>query len=139
MTKALWDGFISSITYADDENYILSQAVRFGFFPSADGWNIETKAIGESITTYDEIRNYPYRYIRPSVEVLSYLEVIHILFGEKNIRKTLPAELEECFGINMGDLPRIDLEKYEKLDEKLCHLEHSQELLRYLDPNEGLE
>ena len=31
--KALWDGFISSITYADDQNYILSQAVRFGFFP----------------------------------------------------------------------------------------------------------
>src|SRR5699024_3959757 len=87
LTKALWDGFISSITYPDDQNYILSQAVRFGFFSSADGWSIKTKAIGESITTYDEIRNYPYRYIRPSVEVLSYLEVIHILFGKGSNRK----------------------------------------------------
>lgn len=137
LSKALWDGFISSITYADDQNYILSQAVRFGFFPTADGWNIEIKGIGETITTYDEIRKYPYRYIRPSMELVSYLEVIYMVFGKGNTRKTLPKELEEYFKTNIDNLSRIDLKTYQNLDEKLCHLEHSEDLIEYLEINGG--
>ncbi len=43
LSKALWDGFISSITYADDQNYILSQAVRFGFFLWEKGGRLRQK------------------------------------------------------------------------------------------------
>lgn len=139
LSKALWDGFISSITYPDDQNYILSQAVRFGFFSETEGWKIETKGIGEATTTYDEIRTRPYHYVRPSIETLSYLDVVHLIFGKGTTRKTLPKELMEDFKYNIGDPLPIDTKKYEKLDQQLSHLEHSKDLLEYLEDNGGEE
>ena len=139
LSKALWDGFISSITYPDDQNYILSQAVRFGFFSESEGWKIETKGIGEATTTYDEIRTRPYHYVRPSIETLSYLDVVHLIFGEGITRKTLPKELMEDFKYNIDDPLPIDAKKYEKLDQQLSHLEHSKDLLEYLEDNGGEE
>lgn len=139
LSKALWDGFISSITYPDDQNYILSQAVRFGFFSESEGWKIETKGIGEATTTYDEIRTRPYHYVRPSIETLSYLDVVHLIFGKGTTRKTLPKELMEDFKYNIGDPLPIDTKKYEKLDQQLSHLEHSKDLLEYLEDNGGEE
>ncbi|WP_132995330.1 P-loop NTPase family protein [Sporanaerobacter acetigenes] len=139
LSKALWDGFISSITYPDDQNYILSQAVRFGFFSETEGWKIETKGIGEANTTYDEIRTRPYHYVRPSIETLSYLDVVHLIFGKGTTRKTLPKELMEDFKYNIGDPLPIDTKKYEKLDQQLSHLEHSKDLLEYLEDNGGEE
>ncbi|MDU5082411.1 hypothetical protein ACF3M2_12910 [Tissierella carlieri] len=137
LTKALWDGFISSITYPDDQNYILSQAVRFGFFPISEGWKVETKGIGEATTTYDEIRTRPYRYIRPSIETLSYLDVVHLIFGKGTPRKILPKELAKVFEDDIDDLTRIDAKKYQELDQRLSHLEHSKYLLEYLEDNGG--
>nr|WP_312579363.1 hypothetical protein [Sedimentibacter sp.] len=137
LSKALWDGFISSITYPDDQNYILSQAVRFGFFPTGEGWNIEIKGIGEATTIYDEIRTRPYHYVRTSIETLSYLDVVHLIFGKGTPRKTLPKELKEIFEADIADSSRIDVKKYQKLDQQLSHLEHSKELLEYLEDNEG--
>ncbi len=139
LSKALWDGFISSITYPDDQNYILSQAVRFGFFPISEGWKVETKGIGESTTTYDEIRTRPYHYIRPSIETLSYLDVVHMMFGKGILRKTLPEGLIEHFKDNIDDSLRIDAKKYQKLDQRLSHLEHSKDLIDYLEANGGEE
>lgn len=139
LSKALWDGFISSITYPDDQNYILSQAVRFGFFPMGEGWNVETKGIGEATTTYDEIRTRPYNYVRPSMESLSYLDLVHLIFGEGTPRKTLPKELIEAFENDIYDLARIDAKKYQKLDQQLSHLEHSNYLFEYLESNGGKE
>lgn len=137
LSKALWDGFISSITYPDDKNYILSQAVRFGFFPAGEGWNIEVKGIGESTTTYDEIRTSPYYYVRPSVETLSYLDVVHIIFGLGIPRKNLPKRLIEDFKSDIDYSSRIDAKKYQELDQKLSHLEHSKYLFEYLEDNGG--
>lgn len=137
LSKALWDGFISSITYPDDQNYILSQAVRFGFFPIGEGWKVETKGIGEATTTYDEIRTRPYHYIRPSIETLSYLDVVHLIFGKGNLRKTLPKELVEEFKDDVDDSTRIDTKKYQELDEHISHLEHSKDLIDYLEDNGG--
>lgn len=137
LSKALWDGFISSITYPDDQNYILSQAVRFGFFPAVEGWKIETKGIGESTTTYDEIRTRPYHYVRPAIETLSYLDVVHLVFGKGTLRRTLPKGLKESFKTDIDDSLRIDAKKYQKLDQQLSHLEHSKDLLEYLEDNEG--
>ncbi|MGN9163978.1 hypothetical protein ACTNDY_01670 [Tissierellaceae bacterium HCP3S3_D8] len=137
LSKALWDGFISSIAYPDDQNYILSQAVRFGFFPIGEGWKVETKGIGEATTTYDEIRTRPYHYIRPSIETLSYLDVVHLIFGKGNLRKNLPKELVEDFKCDMDDSTRIDIKKYQELDEHISHLEHSKDLIDYLEDNGG--
>jgi len=135
LSKALWDGFISSITYADDQNYILSQAVRFGFFPMGEGWNVETKGIGEATTTYDEIRTRPYHYVRPLTETLSYLDVVHLIFGKGTLRKTLPKGLKETFEAAIDDSAQIDATEYQKLDQQLSHLEHSKDLLEYLEDN----
>ncbi|SHK50099.1 hypothetical protein SAMN02745248_02681 [Hathewaya proteolytica DSM 3090] len=137
LSKALWDGFISSITYADDQNYILSQAVRFGFFPVSEGWNIDIKGIGATTTTYEEIRTRPYKYIRPSMETLSYLDVVHLIFGKGITRNTLPVELSDAFQDNIDPSLRIDRKKYEDLDEQLSHLEHSKDILEYLESSEG--
>ncbi|GMQ61729.1 hypothetical protein [Vallitalea maricola] len=137
LSKAMWDGFISSITYPDDQNYILSQAVRFGFFPISEGWKIETKGIGEATTTYEEIRTRPYHYVRPSIDTLSYLDVVHLLFGKGTSRKIMPEGLKETFEAYMDDSLLIDAKKYQKLDQKLSHLEHSKDLLEYLEDNGG--
>lgn len=137
LSKALWDGFISSITYADDQNYILSQAVRFGFFPVNEGWNVETKAVGGGTTTYEEIRTRSYNYIRPKIETLSYLDVIHLVFSKGPIRKDLPKELIERFENNIDNLKQINVKKYQELDQQLFHLEHSRNLLEYLEENGG--
>ena len=137
LSKALWDGFISSITYADDQNYILSQAVRFGFFPMEEGWKVEPKGIGEATTTYDEIRTRPYQYVRPLIETLSYLDVVHLVFGKGTPRKTLPKGLKENFEAAIDDSSLIDAKEYEILDQQLAHLEHSKDLLEYLEGNGG--
>ncbi len=137
LSKALWDGFISSITYADDQNYILSQAVRFGFFPASQGWNVETKAMGEGTTIYEEIRTRPYKYIRPEIETLSYLDMVHLIFGKGPERKKIPEELMKVFQANMEDVSKIHSKKYQELDQGLYHLDHSKKLLEYLEENEG--
>jgi len=135
LSKALWDGFISSITYADDQNYILSQAVRFGFFPASEGWDVETKAVGEGTTIYEEIRTRPYKYVRPEIETLSYLDIVHLIFGEGPGRKNLPEELIEVFESTIEDVSKIHSKKYQELDQRLYHLEHSKKLLEYLEEN----
>ncbi|WP_244990631.1 hypothetical protein [Clostridium algidicarnis] len=137
LSKALWDGFISSITYADDQNYILSQAVRFGFFPKDEGWNIETKGIGESTTTYDEIRTGPYHYVRPLIETLSYLDVVHLLFGGGTERKTLPKVLIDGLEYDTYAPSQVDAKTFQNLDQKLSHLEHSKDIIDYLEYNGG--
>mgnify|MGYP000899002677 CR=1 FL=1 len=133
LSKALWDGFISSITYPDDQSYILSQAVRFGFFSVKEGWLIETKGTGEATTTYDEIRTRPYSYVCASIETLSYLDVIHLIFGKGTPRNVLPKELKEIFEADNADSSRIDVKKYQNLDQQLSTLEHSKALLEYLE------
>ncbi|MBU3197234.1 hypothetical protein KPL26_11170 [Clostridium algidicarnis] len=137
LSKALWDGFISSITYADDQNYILSQAVRFGFFPKDEGWNIETKGIGESTTTYDEIRTGPYHYVRPLIETLSYLDVVHLLFGGGTERRTLPKVLINGLEDDTYAPSQVDAKTFQNLDQKLSHLEHSKDIIDYLEYNGG--
>ncbi|MBB6631875.1 hypothetical protein H7D64_10180 [Clostridium algidicarnis] len=137
LSKALWDGFISSITYPDDQNYILSQAVRFGFFPKDEGWNIETKGIGESTTTYDEIRTRPYHYVRPLIETLSYLDVVHLLFGGGTERRTLPKVLIDGLEDDTYAPSQVDAKTFQNLDQKLSHLEHSKDIIDYLEYNGG--
>lgn len=122
LSKALWDGFISSITYPDDQNLILAEALKFGFFKESDGWNIKVKGVGYSTTTYDEIRTREYNYTRPLIETRSYLDIIYLLFLDDDKR--------------IAD-NNISIEEYQVLNEKLNHLEHSNEILDFLIDNEG--
>lgn len=133
LSKALWDSFISTITYADDQNYILSQSVRFGFFKKSDGWNIITKSEGDSSTNYDEIREYPYEYIRKNIESFSYLDLIRYLFKKEPENNEISEELKKIFKDSIDENLNINIDKYKELDEKLSHLEHSLNLLEYLD------
>jgi MoxR-like ATPase len=95
LTKALWDGFISSITNPDDQNYILSQAVRYGFFKKQDGWQIKDRAVGDAGVTYNEIRQTPYKYYRGETETYSDLDIIHILYGMGPREQNLPKSIED--------------------------------------------
>jgi len=132
LSKALWDGFISSITYADDQNFILSQAVRFGFFPEDEGWNVRTKAIGEGITTYEEIRTRPYNYIRHEIGILSYLDIAYLISPRGPKKRKISKELDNLVD-DIKNSQNIGLEEFQELEEQLSHLEHTKILLEYLE------
>lgn len=128
LTLALWDGFISSITNPKDQAYILSQAVRFGFFKESDGWNINNENLGKVVLEYDDLRTRPYQYIRGEIETLSYLDLVKIIFGPAPERSEIPEFLKAYDdGENI-----ISIEEYEELDQRLNKLEHSKYLLDYL-------
>lgn len=128
LTLALWDGFISSITNPKDQAYILSQAVRFGFFKESEGWNINNENLGKVVLEYDDLRTRPYQYIRGEIETLSYLDLVKIIFGPAPERSEIPEFLK---AYDDGE-NRISIEEYEELDQRLNKLEHSKYLLDYL-------
>lgn len=128
LTLALWDGFISSITNPKDQAYILSQAVRFGFFKESEGWNINNENLGKVVLEYDDLRTRPYQYIRGEIETLSYLDLVKIIFGPAPERSEIPEFLKAYDnGENI-----MSIEEYEELDQRLNKLEHSKYLLDYL-------
>lgn len=128
LTLALWDGFISSITNPKDQAYILSQAVRFGFFKESEGWDINNENLGKVVLEYDDLRTRPYQYVRGEIETLSYLDLVKIIFGPAPERSEIPEFLKAYDdGENI-----ISIEEYEELDQRLNKLEHSKYLLDYL-------
>lgn len=131
LSLALWDGFISSITSPQDQAYILSQAVRFGFFKESEGWTIKNQNLGKVTLEYDEIRTRPYEYTRGETESLSYLDLIRILFGPQPKREKSPAYFKD-FIKDIKDKNNISIEEYEDLNKRLNKLEHSKFLLDYL-------
>ena len=135
LSMALWDGFISSITEPKDQAYILSQAVRFGFFKESEGWTINNENLGKVVQEFDEIRNRPYEYTRGETESLSYLDLIKILFGPIPERKEVPENLKS-FLKKIEEDHKISLEEYEDFDQRLNKLEHSKFLLEYLEDME---
>lgn len=131
LTLALWDGFISSITNPKDQAYILSQALRFGFFKESEGWTLKNNNLGKVVQGYDDLRTRPYEYTRGETESLSYLDLIKILFGPQAERKEIPDNLKD-FLREIEKEEKISIEEYEELDNRLNHLEHSQYLMDYL-------
>ena len=124
LSKALWDGFISSLTLDDDKNYILAQAKNFGFFRQTEGWHIEEKSLGEKAPDNQEIRIRPYRYQRQASQELSLQDLTQIIFGPA------PQGEEE-------NKEQASVDKYQELDQTLRHMEHSNFLLDYLDRQGG--
>lgn len=131
LSLAIWDGFISSITNPKDQAYILSQALRFGFFKESEGWTLKNNNLGKVVQEYDDLRTRPYEYTRGETESLSYLDLIKILFGPQAERKEIPDNLKD-FLREIEKEEKISIEEYEELDNRLNHLEHSQYLMDYL-------
>lgn len=95
LSMALWNGFLSSITNGVEQNYLLNQAVRFGFFAKDDGWKIQPLGAQANPVTLDEIRTQPYHYIRKPMDCYSRIDVVHLLFGSGVGFERVPEELQE--------------------------------------------
>lgn len=124
LSQALWEGFISSITYPDDQNYILAQAVRFGFFASDEGWNIQAKATGSATTTYQDIRTTVYNYERQKMEYRSIGDVMHLIFGERPQRQKNYPQLEEFIFEKQHTEANLSRKEYEEMNQRLSQLEY---------------
>lgn len=131
LSMALWEGFISSITYPNDQHFILSQALQFGFFKETEGWKLNQLFTHESLLDYEELRMTPYRYYRGETGVLSDLDIIYLLFGDSPKRiKELP------FLTNKQDKESfLSMEEVKSLEEKIQGLEYTHTLYDFL--NEG--
>ncbi|MDD6240377.1 MAG: AAA family ATPase [Eubacteriales bacterium] len=130
LSMALWKGFLSSVTDADDRNLLLSLALRYGFFPKEEGWSVEARAKGEGIQDYEDIRKVPYGYPFEKAETLSKEEVIYLLFGEGPKRTSLPLELEK--EIELSSYDDKTREEAESLEERITDLEKGEALLSSL-------
>lgn len=130
LSQALWDSFISSITYPEDQVYIMGQAVRYGFFKESDGWTVTHSGMGLALMTYDDIRAYPYRYTRGAIGTLSSLDVIHLLFGKEPERQMIPDQLA---AYDETKETIFHLDTYEKNFDIIRQLDYTQYLLDYLD------
>lgn len=135
LDMALWDGFISHVINPDDQNLLLTQAKRFNFFQAQEGWNIQPKPIGSSLSTFDELRTRPYDYHRQPLEVVPLSETVDILFGTHPERKIYPISID-------FDDPELtdddfDLENYINATERLSALHKSVSALEALFSKAG--
>ena len=130
LSMALWKGFLSSVTDADDRNLLLSLALRYGFFPKEEGWSVEARAKGEGIQDYEDIRKIPYDYSFEKAETLSKEEIVYLLFGEGPKRTSLPLELEKK--IELSSYDDKTREEAESLEERITDLEKGEALLSSL-------
>ncbi|NLV86580.1 MAG: hypothetical protein GX025_05110 [Clostridiales bacterium] len=129
LSLALWDGFISSITNSDDQNYILSQAVRYGFFPKQEGWQVADRAVGEASLTYHELRHSPYRYFRAKTESYSDLDIIHLLYGTGPKAQNLPKAICEYLGAEKN---LVDIDDYLQFAARIRGMQGQLNLLKQL-------
>ncbi len=127
LSMALWDGFLSSVTNADDRNLLLALAARYGFFPESGGWHVEARARGSAPLTYDDIRTAPYRHRILPMQTLSREDVIALLFGDGPKRTEIDADLGDRILIDEAAGRNLDLAL--SLGDSLRELEHSAALL----------
>jgi len=111
----LWDGFISGIVSARDQNFIFAQARRFGFFAGRDWKDISWDNIKEreSLLSWDDISKKSEKevlqdYQPPENYYYSPREVVQMLYGQAPERLNFPdVDLEK---IANGEL-ELDMEK----------------------------
>ena len=127
LSMALWYGFLSSVTNADDRNLLLSLAVRYGFFAEADGWHVTARERGSAPLSYDDIRTIPYHHRVLPLETLSLGDVTELLFGEGPKRTEIHADLGDTILFDEGT--GKDLQKAMSLDTGIRDLEQSADIL----------
>lgn len=132
-SKALWDAFISSITSPEDQNYILSQAIRFGFFNSSEGWNNELRYSWDYTLSFEDIRKEKYTYTRPKLEILSIIDVGELIYGKYSGEDR---KLMDYFDLNISSNEKnINADEYIEYDKKIRNLESSSEIIDYIFNN----
>ena len=134
LSEALWNGFFASLTNADDQNLLLSLALRYGFFPPEEGWDVKLKGKGEPLQTYEEIRVKKGEVISSSMVNYCPEEVAILLFGEAPERKSLPASLEGK--IDLTSSPILQKEEAQNISSSLQELKLGQAKLEELKNNE---
>lgn len=88
--QALWNGYISTLTNADDQNLIIALARRHNFFSDSEGWKINIKGKGGSLTSLEEVHPDPFFYKIPPLETHSIRRVVEDLFGPGPRRQFWP-------------------------------------------------
>lgn len=133
LSMAIYEGFISSVTNADDRNLLLSLAYQYGFFLPEEGWSIQSKKKGEAPLELDDIRLFPYHHqVRP-LETISVEDVIFLTFPALPKRRDYPDELKK--EIQFDEEPS-DVISLMKLEERLKEAEHGKAVLDALKKQE---
>lgn len=119
LDKALWDGFISNMTNANDQNLVLAMAKQYGFFQESEGWNIAIKEHGSGFTSLSEAHPGEFNFERKPMEVLSLAEMVEVLYGPKPEREIYPDDInfEELGELDEEATPEDLIEAEEKLKE----------------------
>lgn len=114
LDMALWKAFISQATIPSDQDYILKQAARYGFFQENDGWNLqsfeETKNI--NLISEKDIKKSKYKYTRPNNHIYTPSDTVQILYGKAPERIKFPDINLEVFAEK-----EISIEKMEEFDQ----------------------
>lgn len=134
LDMALWDGFISSITNPDDQSFILSQAKRYNFFKNKDGWDIEPKPIGSSLTSLKEARKDEYIHELKPMDIMTLTETVEAVYGARPERIEFP-DINENDILEALDDTVEQLEDFESINEfqeKLNRLKEDSELMSAL-------
>lgn len=127
LSMALWNGFLFSVTNADDRNLLLALSVRCGFFPETKGWHVEAKKRGEAPLAFDDIRTDPARHVVQPLETLSREDVAKLLFGKGPKRTNIEEDLGEEILFDEGK--QADRDQGLALDEKIRGLEQAGDVL----------
>lgn len=126
LSMALYEGFISSLTNADDRNLLLSLALQYGFFLPEEGWNVKSRKKGEAPLELEDIRLFPYHHSIKSLETISKEDVMSLLFPALHKRKDYPEELKKEI---QPDVEPGDVISLMRLEERLREVKHQKDVL----------
>lgn len=109
LDKALWEGFISGMTNADEQNLVLAFAKRHGFFSESEGWKVEFKELGAGFTTLDDIHPNAFAFERKPMETYDLRKTVEMLYGPGPKREVYPDDinLDELEDLT-DDEPTVD-------------------------------
>ena len=124
---ALWDGFLSSVTNADDRNLLLALSVRCGFFTEQNGWKVPSRGRGEAGLSYEDIREEELPQKLLPLETLSLEDVVYLIFGNGPKRTEITEDLGDTVLFDGDPGENVDLAL--SLDHSVRELSHSADLL----------
>lgn len=130
LDMALFKAFISNAIIPSDQNFILNEAKKYGFFSDTDGWDVRSSKMPILVDIKD-IRKRKYEYMRPKDYMYSPRDTVQILYGKAPERLKFPdMELKafaktEVSGEKIDEFEEFEDEfnKYENAFEKFLEKE----------------
>lgn len=123
LDKALWDGFVAGITDVNDQQIIIQQAQRYGFFTDIrrDWKAISYDPTRQALVRFEDLRSETYEYTRASRETLSWRRTVELMYGEAPERTEFPSleELADEEDIELSPEEIADLENQIRIGTKL--------------------